>query len=148
MLREGDIAPDFELESHDGGLVKLSMFAGRPIVIFFYPKDGSPGCTRENCLIRDMLPEFERLGAVVLAISRDSPESHKKFASRHGLAHKLLTDPDGKVARMYGVLGLFGVVKRVTFLVDGGGRIRAVIRDWSPSKHVTRAAAELRALVS
>ncbi|MEM3096842.1 MAG: peroxiredoxin [Nitrososphaerota archaeon] len=146
MLKEGDLAPDFALESHDGVVVRLSRFSGRPVVIFFYPKDGSIGCTEENCLFRDMMPEFRRVGAVVLGISRDSLESHRRFARKHGLGHLLLSDSDGSVCRAYGVLGLFGLVGRVTYVVDGAGRVRRIIRGWSPSRHVAGALEAVREL--
>ncbi|MCS7136716.1 MAG: peroxiredoxin, partial [Aigarchaeota archaeon] len=101
MVSEGVAAPDFELMSQSGEKVRLSSFRGRNVVLFFYPKDGSPGCTRENCLIRDSLSEFEKYGAVALGISRDSVESHRRFAEKHRLTHLLLSDPSGEVVKAY-----------------------------------------------
>ncbi|MEM4417947.1 MAG: peroxiredoxin, partial [Nitrososphaerota archaeon] len=114
------------------------------VVIFFYPKDGSPGCTMENCLIRDRLREFEELDSVVMGISRDSVESHRKFASKHGLAHYLLSDVVGDVIRRYGALGLFGITKRVTYIIDRQGRVRKIIRSLDPRRHVDEALDFLR----
>ncbi len=142
----GDKGPDFTLESHLGGMVKLSDLKGRPVVLFFYPKDGSPGCTKENCLVRDLTPEFEKVGAVVLGISRDGVEEHRKFSSKHGFAHILLSDPEGKVCREYDALGIFGIVKRITYVLDWDHRIIGVIRSLSPSKHVTEALEILKKL--
>ncbi|MEM1945751.1 MAG: peroxiredoxin [Candidatus Caldarchaeum sp.] len=136
MVKAGDIAPDFTLPSSNGGVIQLSSLRGRRVVLFFYPKDGSPGCTRENCLLRDMLPEFEKRGAVVLGISRDSLESHKRFAEKHQLTHLLLSDRDGSVCRKYDALGLFGMVKRKTFVVDEKGVILYVVEGMMPDKHV------------
>jgi peroxiredoxin Q/BCP len=84
MVGVGEKAADFELPAHTGEMVRLSSLRGRRVVLFFYPKDGSPGCTRENCMVNDMFSEFERLDAVVIGISRDGVESHRRFAARHG----------------------------------------------------------------
>jgi peroxiredoxin Q/BCP len=146
MLGVGDSAPDFSLESHRGGVIQLSELRGRNVVLFFYPKDGSPGCTKENCLLRDLNTEFEKLDAVVLGISRDGVEEHRKFSEKHGLNHHLLSDRDGSVSKKYDALGLLGVVKRVTYVLDREHRVRGVIRSWQPSKHVSGALEILRRL--
>ncbi len=139
MVDIGDPAPDFILPSSDGDVVQLSRLRGRRIVLFFYPRDGSPGCTRENCMIRDNLPEFEKLGAVVLGISRDGVERHRKFAEKYKLTHKLLSDGDGSVSKKYDALGLLGTSKRKTFVIDENGVIAHVIEGLLPGKHVREA---------
>ena len=136
MVSVGDKAPIFELPRSDGGTLHLSDVLGKRIVLFFYPKDGTPGCTRENCLIRDMLPEFEKHGVLVLGISRDGIESHKKFAEKYKLTHILLSDVDGEASKAYGVLGSFGMSKRVTFIIDESGTIRKIIQGQTPDRHV------------
>ncbi len=136
MVSVGDKAPHFELPRSDGGMLRLSDVLGKRIVLFFYPKDGTPGCTRENCLIRDMLPEFEKYGVLVLGISRDGIESHKKFAEKYKLIHILLSDVEGKASKAYGVLGRFGLSKRVTFIIDESGTIRKIIQGQNPDRHV------------
>ncbi|MEM1943515.1 MAG: peroxiredoxin [Candidatus Caldarchaeum sp.] len=144
MVREGEKAPDFSLPSTRGDVVQLEKLRGRRVVLLFYPKDGSPGCTRENCLLRDMLPEFEKHGAVVLGISRDSLDSHKKFSEKHNLTHLLLSDVDGDVSRRYGALGLLGMSKRKTFVVDENGVVLKVVEGLMPDKHVREALKTLK----
>ena len=143
----GGEAPDFSLQAQDGSVVRLRELRGRRVVLFFYPKDGSPGCTRENCMIRDRMGEFKALNAVVLGISRDSAEKHKAFASRHGFAHLLLSDPGGKVCRAYGALSLLGLaVKRRTVVIDENGVVRRIIDSIMPGKHVEEAIKTLKEL--
>jgi len=146
MVSVGDKAPVFELPRSDGGSLRLTDVLGRRIVLFFYPKDGTPGCTRENCLIRDMLPEFERHGALVLGISRDSVESHRNFAEKYRLTHILLSDVNGEVSKSYGVAGRLGASRRVTFIIDESGIIRKVIRGPLPDKHVKESLAFLKSM--
>ena len=144
-VRVGDEAPDFSLQAHDGSIVRLSNLRGRRVVLFFYPKDGSPGCTRENCMIRDRLEEFAALNAVVLGISKDSVERHRRFASKHGFAHLLLSDPDGRVCKAYGALALLGLlVKRRTVVIDENGVVRLVFDSPMPGKHVEEALKTLK----
>ncbi|MEM3906435.1 MAG: peroxiredoxin, partial [Nitrososphaerota archaeon] len=138
MAKEGDAAPDFELPAINETF-RLSNFLGRRIVIFFYPKDETPGCIAENCLIRDTLPNFERHGALVVGISRDSLESHKRFAEKHRLSHILLSDVDGEVSRSYDALDFLGMSKRMTFIIDEHGKIRKIIKDRRPEMHVREA---------
>ncbi|MCS7136796.1 MAG: peroxiredoxin [Candidatus Caldarchaeum sp.] len=146
MVKEGDLAPTFSLPSSGGGVVELEKLGGRRVVLFFYPKDGSPGCTRENCLVRDMLPEFEKHGAVVLGISRDSLTSHQRFSEKHRLTHILLSDVDGKVSRAYDALGLLGMSKRKTFVIDEKGVVVKVVDGMLPDKHVKEALKALESL--
>ena len=143
----GGEAPDFSLPAHDGSVVRLRNLRGRRVVLFFYPKDGSPGCTRENCMVRDRMHEFKALNAVVLGISRDSAEKHKKFASRHGFTHLLLSDHSGEVCKSYGALSLLGLmVKRRTVVIDENGVVRRIIDSITPSKHVEEAIKTLKEL--
>ncbi len=127
-LHVGDKAPDFTLPSSTGENVTLSDLtkkAGRTVVVFFYPKDDTPGCIAEACGFRDLYEEFTNAGAEVVGISADSSVSHRRFAGKHRLPMKLLTDADGSVRRAYGVrptLGLFP--GRVTFVVDRQGNVR------------------------
>ena len=105
MIEEGQPAPDFELTSDSGETVKLSALRGKPVVLYFYPKDDTPGCTAQACGIRDAYGEFEQAGAVVLGVSPDSETSHVKFKEKYGLPFTLLADADHAVAELYGVWG-------------------------------------------
>ncbi len=127
-LVAGDKAPDFTLPSAEGDRVTLSDLTKtkrRTVVVFFYPKDDSPGCTTEACGFRDLYEEFARAGAEVLGISADSAASHQRFAGKHKLPMKLLTDADGAVRRAYGVRATLGLFPgRATFVVDRDGVVR------------------------
>ncbi|MDJ0270028.1 MAG: peroxiredoxin [Aigarchaeota archaeon] len=148
-VKVGDLAPDFTLPSHDGGVVRLSSLRGHHVVLFFYPKDGSPGCTRENCLVRDRLDEFKELDAVVIGISKDSLDKHKRFAERYKLTHLLLSDADGEVSRRYGALGFLGLfTRRITFVIDRNGVIRYIHQSINPASHVEAALKALREITS
>ena len=127
-LHVGDKAPDFSLVSSSGDMVTLSHLTkgqGRTVVVFFYPKDDTPGCIAEACGFRDLYEEFTRAGAEVLGISADSATSHRRFSGKHQLPMKLLTDADGSVRRAYDVRPTLGVFPgRVTFVIDRGGVVR------------------------
>ena len=130
MIKEGKTAPDFSLPSSAGGEVTLSDLRGKAVVLYFYPRDNTPGCTREACAFRDALGRIKRRGAVVLGVSKDSVESHCKFADKHGLKIPLLSDPDGKVIAKYGAWGekkmagktRMGII-RSTVVIDPDGKI-------------------------
>ncbi len=130
---EGVEAPDFCLLDQDGRRVCLSDFKGRWVVLYFYPKDNTRGCTQEAKDFTDLIEEFEKLGAVILGVSPDSVKSHKRFREKHGLRVRLLSDPEGEVMQKYGAWGkkkiagreYFGVI-RSTFLIDPQGRIRKI----------------------
>ncbi len=132
----GEAAPNFTLESHLGGTVSLAEFRGKShVVLFFYPKDDTPECTKEACSFGSSLKAFERRGAVVLGVSRDSVKSHAKFAAKFDLTFALLSDPEGEVSREYGVLkrkSLYGRaylgIDRSTFLIDKKGKVAAAWR--------------------
>ena len=142
MIPEGTEAPDFSLPDANGKTVKLSDFAGKTVVLYFYPKDDTPGCTAEACGFRDMGKEFEKRGAVVLGISPDNPASHAKFAGKYRLPFTLLADVGAKVAADYGVWGeknfmgkKFMGVARTTFIIAPDGEVEKVFRDVKPEGH-------------
>jgi thioredoxin-dependent peroxiredoxin len=125
-LRVGDRAPEFTLPAGDGSQVSLADFHGKKVVVlFFYPKDETPGCTREACEFRDSFDVFGQAGAEVIGVSDDDVESHKKFASKHRLQMTLLSDAGGRVRKQFGVTALFGMLPdRVTFVIDREGVVR------------------------
>jgi peroxiredoxin Q/BCP len=133
MLKEGDKAPAFKLPSVEGGDVSLKDYAGRTVVLYFYPKDDTPGCTREACAFRDSQAAIKKAGAVVLGVSPDSVESHQKFRTKYKLNFPLLADADKVVAKKYGAFGekvmygkkVTGMI-RSTFVIDGAGVVRKV----------------------
>ena len=138
----GQEAPDFELESDSGERVRLSSLRGSPVVLYFYPKDDTPGCTLQACEIRDAWSDFEARGAVVLGVSPDSAASHEAFRSKYDLPFTLLADPEHAVADSYGVwvektygdktyLGN----ERSTFVIDSDGKVASVLREVKPAEH-------------
>lgn len=152
MIEEGQEAPDFELTSDAGERVRLSQFRGKPVVLYFYPKDDTPGCTAQACGIRDTYEDFEQQGAVVLGVSPDDESSHVKFKQKYGLPFTLLADPDHEVADTYGVWGerkymgkTYWGVERSTFLIDEEGRIAKIMRRVKPDTHADRVLAALAA---
>ncbi|MCS7311923.1 MAG: peroxiredoxin [Acidobacteria bacterium] len=125
-VREGQPAPDFTLQDQDGHDVTLSALRGKWVVLYFYPKDDTPGCTKEACAFRDFIEQYRALGAEVLGVSVDDVSSHKKFHQKYKLNFRLLADPDKRVTRMYGVLHPLGWARRVTFVIDPQGVVRKV----------------------
>jgi peroxiredoxin Q/BCP len=141
-VKIGDQAPDFTLPSQMGDNVTLSEFFGKKnIVLYFYPKDESPGCTREACRFRDSYDVFTSLGAEVLGVSSQSVESHKSFATHHGLPFILLSDEDNRVRQLYGVPSTMGIIPgRVTFIIDKQGVVRHIFSSqFQPEKHIEEA---------
>jgi len=136
VVEEGKPAPDFELESDSGETVKLSDLRGKPVVLYFYPKDDTPGCTRQACGIRDSWAEFQRAGAEVFGISADTQSSHERFRSKYSLPFALLADPEHRLAEPYGV-GQEGKnsYERSTFVIDADGNVSKIMRRVSPDRH-------------
>lgn len=142
MVEIGKKAPDFTLLSQDNNIVKLSDFKGKDVVLYFYPKDDTPGCTSEACNFRDNLDMFLNLNAVVIGISPDSVESHKKFATKYNLPFLLLADPEKKVLKKYGVWkekSLYGKkymgVERTTYIIDKEGKVKKVFQKVKVNNH-------------
>jgi len=141
-VEKGSRAPDFTLPSDDGGTVTLSALRGKKVVLYFYPKDDTPGCTTQACDLRDAMPTFQDLDAVVLGVSPDSVASHRKFRDKFGLNYPLLADEDHRVAEAYGVWkekNMYGRksmgIERSTFLIDEDGQIQEAWRKVSPKGH-------------
>jgi peroxiredoxin Q/BCP len=142
MLEEGNAAPDFSLVADDGRTVRLADLRGAPVVLYFYPKDDTSGCTTQACGIRDAWGEFARAGATVLGVSPDGEASHKKFKAKYELPFTLLADPDHATAESYGVWvekSMYGRkymgVERSTFVIDGDGTLRKIMRKVKPATH-------------
>ncbi len=150
VVEPGTPAPDFEAEAHDGTVFRLSGYRGRMVILYFYPRAMTPGCTREAKRFNELLEEFERLGAVVAGVSTDPPERNKRFAEKLGLRFRLLSDPDGRIASLYGVLKAGTKrpsAERVTFVIDDSGVVREVIRGVRPAeKHADAALDVVRRL--
>ena len=142
MVKEGDAAPDFVLKHEDGKIMNLSDFQGQKVVLYFYPKDDTPGCTKEACSFRDANEVYEEKNIKVLGVSPDDDASHQKFASKYNLPFQLLADPDHRIAEAYGAYGdkqFMGKtskgVLRKTFLIDEQGRIVKIFDKVNVSEH-------------
>ncbi len=151
MVREGEEAPDFTLPADDGREVSLSDYRGKKVVLYFYPKDGTPGCTREAIQFRDMAKEFENEGAVIFGVSKDSIKSHQKFKQKHELPFTLLSDTEGKVLDLYEVWkkkSLYGRTfmgtERTTFLIDEKGIVKKVYRKVKVEGHAETCLLDLK----
>ena len=150
MIEEGKPAPDFELATDTGERIKLSDYRGRPVVLYFYPKDDTPGCTVEACGFRDANDAFEKRGAVILGVSPDDEASHVKFKQKYSLPFPLLADPEHEVAERYGVWGeknyagkTYWGVNRTTFVIDAEGNIAKVMKNVKPDGHPEQVLAAL-----
>src|SRR5947208_10108873 len=150
MVEEGKPAPDFELATDSGERVKLSDFRGKPVVLYFYPKDDTPGCAVEACGFRDAYSEFEKRGAVVLGVSPDDVASHVKFKQKYELPFTLLADSEHTASEAYGVWGeknyagkKYWGVQRSTFVIDAEGKVVKVIHNVKPDGHPEQALAAL-----
>jgi peroxiredoxin Q/BCP len=146
----GAAAPAFTLPDQDGKRVSLADYRGKWVVLYFYPKDGTPGCTTEACEFRDNVFAFRDAGAVILGISVDDVASHKEFANEHRLPFTLLADSEKQVARDYGVLhrmlGVMELARRETFIVDPQGRVAKHYREVEPGSHSKQVLADLKSL--
>ncbi len=154
-LQPGMEAPDFGLEATRDGQIRLSELRGQIVVVYFYPRDNTPGCTREGQAFRDLYPDFRTAGAEVLGISRDSLKSHERFTTKHQFPFPLLADPDETVCRAYGTLKtkkIYGKsplgVERSTFVIDAAGIIRHIHRNIKVQGHAEEVLAEIRQLES
>jgi peroxiredoxin Q/BCP len=142
MLKEGTAAPNFTAKSGNGETVRLKDLRGRKVVLYFYPKDDTPGCTKEACSFRDEFSDFKKSGIEVLGVSPQSEASHKRFSAKYELPFTLLADPDHAIADAYGVWGekkfmgrTYMGVKRMTFLIDEKGKIKQVFEKVKPEEH-------------
>ena len=150
MIEEGKPAPDFQLQSDTGETVRLSDFRGKPIVLYFYPKDDTPGCTTEACEFRDAYDAYREHGIEILGVSPDDVASHEKFKSKYELPFTLLADPDHRTAEAYGVWGerkfagkTYMGIKRSTFLIDADGNIARAMLGIKPAGHAAAVLEEL-----
>jgi thioredoxin-dependent peroxiredoxin len=150
MLAAGDKAPNFKLKDDEGNDVALSDFKGKTVVLYFYPKDDTPGCTTEACGFRDQTTDFSKKNAVILGVSADSTESHAKFKKKYGLPFNLLSDPEKKTLESYGVWkekSMYGRkymgIERTTFVIGPDGKIKKVFPKVSVTGHVDAVFAEV-----
>jgi thioredoxin-dependent peroxiredoxin len=155
MLKVGQPAPPFSLESDTGETISLESLKGHPVVIYFYPKDDTPGCTRQACSIRDSWAEFGRIGASVIGVSPQEAASHRRFKEKYGLPFPLLADTDHTMAEAYGVWvekTNFGKtymgIERSTFVIDADGNLAAIKRRVKPGEHTAWALAEIEKLTA
>jgi peroxiredoxin Q/BCP len=143
MIKEGDIAPNFSTKNQNGEEVKLSDYRGKQVVLYFYPKDNTPGCTKEACSFRDADDVYQKHGIKVFGVSTDSEKSHQKFISKYGLPFDLLADTEKEIVNLYGVYGeksLYGKkymgINRTTFLINEEGKIVKIFKKINVSEHV------------
>lgn len=148
-------APAFSAPDQNGKTHTLASYAGKWVLLYFYPKDNTPGCTVEACTIRDQFADFKKIGAVVIGVSTDSVESHRRFADGYGLPFTLLADPDKKLVRAYGVWGKKTMMgrtylgtKRTSFLIDPSGMVAKVYENVKPPVHAAQVIADLKSLTS
>ncbi len=145
LLNVGDKAPNFESVDQNGRKVSLDSLKGKPVVLYFYPKDDTPGCTVEACNFRDNYSEYSKHGVTVLGVSVDSSTSHKKFADKFNLNFTLVADDAKKISRDYGTLGERSA-SRVTYIIDGNGKIAYVYPKVSPKEHAMEVLHKMREL--
>ena len=142
MLKERSVAPDFAAKDANGELVRLKDLRGQKVVLYFYPRDDTPGCTKEACSFRDAFAQFKRRNIRILGVSVDSEASHSKFTAKYKLPFTLIADPDHAIADAYGVYGekkfmgrTYMGVKRITYLIDEKGKIKKVFEKVKPEEH-------------
>lgn len=136
-LSPGHAVPDFTAKNQDGKEIRLSDFKGKPVLIYFYPKDDTPGCTQEACTLRDDYSQFQKQGAVILGVSRQDEKSHQEFKKKYHLPFDLLVDPDGKIAESLGVgtMPIIGFHKRQSLLIGPDGKLSKFYSDVDPREH-------------
>ena len=144
LLTTGATVPDLKAPDHRGAGVSLR--DGRPSLVFFYPKNNTPGCTREACAFRDVWQRFEAAGVRVIGVSSDSAESHREFAEKHALPFSLIADEERHWAAGFGVGGIFGMSKRVSFLIGPNGRVHKVYPEIDPGVHASEVLGDARVL--
>jgi len=149
-LKEGDVAPEFDAAINGGGKVSLAEFRGKNVILYFYPKDDTPGCKKEACGFRDRFAEFKKKGAVLLGISIDPVKSHNKFVEKYKLPFTLVADEDKKIVQAYGVWGektfmgrKYLGTHRVTFLISPDGKVKKIWPKVKPEEHAGEVLAEL-----
>jgi len=148
MLSEGETVPALSARDHNGTELSLESLRGKVIVVYFYPKDATPGCTKEACAFRDVWSRYEEKGIVVLGVSRDDTASHQSFAKEHELPFSLISDEDGKWGQAFGVGSMVGMHKRVSFLVGPDGKIARVYPKVDPGVHAEQVLNDAQALAS
>ena len=153
MLKIGKKAPTFSLLDQDEVKHSLKQYQGKNVLIYFYPKDDTPGCTKEACMIADVYNDFKKKGVVVLGVSKDSSKSHKKFALKYNLPFTLLSDPDGMMIEKYGAFKektMFGKtslgIVRMSYLIDGEGKVAKVYPKVDPANHALEILSDLKTL--
>ncbi|MCX8028946.1 MAG: thioredoxin-dependent thiol peroxidase [Brevinematales bacterium] len=144
LLAVGVLAPDFIGITDEGKQVKLSDYRGKYVVLYFYPKNDTPGCTKQACNLRDNMETLASNDVVVIGVSTDSEESHRKFKKKYNLNFTLIADKDKKISSMYGVLGFAGMASRVTFLIDRDGKILYIWDKVNVSKHAEEVMEKLK----
>lgn len=149
-LKEGDLAPEFSANTNGGGKISLADFKGKNVILYFYPRDDTPGCTKEACAFRDNFADFKKRGAIVLGVSTDSAKSHDKFIEKFKLPFTLLADEDKKIVEAYGVWGEKSFMgrkylgtNRVTFLIGPEGKIKKIWPQVKPDEHTAEVLAAL-----
>jgi peroxiredoxin Q/BCP len=150
-LKEGDKAPEFSANMNAGGKISLADYLGKNVILYFYPKDDTPGCTKEACAFRDHFADFKKVGAMVFGVSPDSVKSHDKFVEKFKLPFTLLADEDKKIVEAYGVWGeksfmgrKYMGVYRVTFLIGPDGKIKKIWPEVKPDEHAAEVLAALK----
>jgi peroxiredoxin Q/BCP len=152
-VNEGDKAPDFKMPTDGGGAVSLKALRGRPVVLYFYPKDSTPGCTTEACAFRDLMPDFAKIDAEIVGVSKDSVKRHDNFKAKNALPFSLASDEESNVCERYGVWvekSMYGRkfmgIERTTFLIDAKGVVRRVWRKVKVSGHADEVLEAVRSL--
>ena len=143
-LAVGSPAPEFAARAHDGTEISIAALKGKPIVVYFYPKDETPGCTKEACAFRDAWKDLAATNVVLVGVSSDSADSHKKFAEHHKLPFHLVSDADGAIAKAYGVPTTLGYVARQTFVIGADGKLKKIYRTVDVGKHASEVLADVK----
>ena len=143
-LAVGKPAPEFSVTAHDGVKLTLSELKGKPVVVYFYPKDETPGCTKEACAFRDAFDALDKQGVILIGVSSDSDESHKKFAENHKLPFHLVSDPNGDLAKKFGVGSTFGFTQRQSFVIGADGNVKKIYRSVDVTVHAQQIQDDLK----